>query len=87
MTELSDGEFYECLRWANNKLMKNYYNKQRASTLAQIDHLYTEKDVTFRGFRHHQPDGMIGMNFGIAGIDIIRVSVPYCLFSLVLSQP
>ena len=33
-------------------LWKNYFNKQRASTLAQIDYLYKEKDVTFRGFRH-----------------------------------
>ena len=51
-TELTDDEFYECLRWANNTLMKNYFNKQRDSTLAQIDYLYKEKDVTFRGFRH-----------------------------------
>ena len=52
-TELSDEEFYECLRWANQILMKNYYDKQRDSTIAQIDNLYKEKDVTFRGFRHH----------------------------------
>jgi hypothetical protein len=32
--------------------MKNYYDRQRNSTLAQIDHLYKEKDTTFRGFRH-----------------------------------
>ena len=51
-TELSDDEYYECLRWANNKLMENYYNKQRETTLKQIDYLYKEKDVTFRGFRH-----------------------------------
>ena len=30
-TELSDEEFYECLRWANSKLMKNYYDRQRNS--------------------------------------------------------
>jgi len=51
-TELTDDEYYECLRWANNKLMENYYNKQRETTLKQIDYLYKEKDVTFRGFRH-----------------------------------
>ena len=51
-TELTDEEYYECLRWANSTLMKNYYNRQKTSTLAQIDHLYKEKDVTFRGFRH-----------------------------------
>jgi len=52
-TELNDEEFYECLRWANQTLMKNYFDKQKNSTLAQIDYLYKEKDVTFRGFRHH----------------------------------
>ena len=31
--------------------MKNYYNKQRDNTEAQIDYLYKTKDVTFRGFR------------------------------------
>ena len=51
-TELTDEEYYECLRWANSTLMKNYYDRQKTSTLAQIDHLYKEKDVTFRGFRH-----------------------------------
>jgi len=51
-TELSDDEFYECLKWANSELMKNYYDKQRDSTLTQIEHLYSTKDVTFRGFRH-----------------------------------
>ena len=56
-TELSDEEFYECLRWANTTLMKNYYDQQRNTTLAQIDYLYKEKDVTFRGFRHGTPDG------------------------------
>jgi len=52
-TELSDEEYYECLRWANSILMKNYYNKQRDATEAQINYLYDTKDVTFRGFRHH----------------------------------
>ena len=54
-TELTEDEYYECLRWANTTLMKNYYDKQKYGTLAQIDYLYKEKDVTFRGFRHH-PD-------------------------------
>ncbi len=52
-TELSDEEYYECLRWANSELMKNYYDKQKKRTLEQIDHLYTNKDTSFRGFRHH----------------------------------
>ena len=50
-TELSDEEFYDTLRWANTTLMRNYYNKQRDNTEAQIDYLYKTKDVTFRGFR------------------------------------
>ena len=50
-TELSDEKFYECLRWANTTLMRNYYNKQRNNTEAQINYLYETKDVTFRGFR------------------------------------
>ena len=40
--------------------MKNYYDRQRNSTLTQIDHLYREKDVTFRGFRHSAGKGMTG---------------------------
>jgi len=55
-TELTDDEFYEALKWANQKLMENFYNKQRDGTLKQIENLYTEKDITFRGFRH-EPDG------------------------------
>ena len=49
-TELSDEEYYECLRWANSELMKNYYDKQKKRTLEQIDHLYTNKDTSFREF-------------------------------------
>ena len=29
-----------------------YYDKQKKSTLDQIDHLYGTKDTSFRGFRH-----------------------------------
>jgi hypothetical protein len=65
-TELSDEEYYECLRWANSTLMKNYYDKQKNSTLAQIDHLYKEKDVTFRGFRHSVgKEGQVGEQFNV----------------------
>jgi anaerobic magnesium-protoporphyrin IX monomethyl ester cyclase len=63
-TELSDEEFYECLRWANSVLMKNYFDRQKTSTLKQIDHLYKEKDATFRGFRHtHGKEGQVGGQF------------------------
>ena len=62
-TELSDDEFYESLRWANKTLMKNYFNKQRDGVLDQIDYLYDEKDVTFRGFRHRSGSGKSGEKF------------------------
>ena len=39
--------------------MKNYYDKQKASTLAQIDHLYVKKDASFRGFRHNPLGGKV----------------------------
>ena len=57
-TELTDKEFYECLKWANSTLMENYFNKQRDGTLAQIKNLYDTRDHTFRGFR--QQDGAGG---------------------------
>ena len=60
-TELSDEEYYECLNWANQTLMKNYFERQKTSTLSQIRTLYKEKDVTFRGFRHGAgPAGQVG---------------------------
>ena len=56
-TELTDDEFYECLKWANTELMKNYFNKQRDGTLKAISKLYDEKDASFRGFRHNGGGG------------------------------
>jgi len=65
-TELSDKEFYECLRWANSTLMKNYYDRQKTSTLAQIDHLYDTKDASFRGFRHSVgKEGLVGQQLNM----------------------
>jgi radical SAM superfamily enzyme YgiQ (UPF0313 family) len=63
-TELSDEEFYECLKWANQTLMKNYFDKQRNTTLEQINHLYDEKDVSFRGFRASSGAGDVRSNKG-----------------------
>ena len=59
-TELTDEEFYEALDWANQTLMKNYFDKQKKSTLEQIEKLYKDKDVTFRGFRHNAGAGPQG---------------------------
>ena len=60
-TKLTDREFYDALKWANQTLMKNYYGKQKSSVLKQIDYLYDTLDVTFRGFRHRggKSDGSI----------------------------
>jgi anaerobic magnesium-protoporphyrin IX monomethyl ester cyclase len=60
-TEQTDKEFYETLKWANKKLMKNYYEKSSASTQNQIDHLYDNLDASFRGFRHQggKSDGSV----------------------------
>ena len=52
--------YYECLRWANQTLMKNYYDKQRDGTMKQIDYLYTTLDTSFRGFRHSAGSGKTG---------------------------
>jgi anaerobic magnesium-protoporphyrin IX monomethyl ester cyclase len=51
-TELSDEEVYSALTWANSELTKNYFKSIEESSLAQIKTLYSEKDVSFRGFRH-----------------------------------
>ena len=59
-TELTDEDYYECLRWANQTLMKNYYDKQRDGTMKQIDYLYTTLDTSFRGFRHSAGSGKTG---------------------------
>lgn len=50
-TEMSDEEFYSCLKWANSVLSNNYYEKQKQLTLERINKLYNEKDAQFRGFR------------------------------------
>jgi radical SAM superfamily enzyme YgiQ (UPF0313 family) len=74
-TELSDDEFYDALNWANQTLMKNYFDKQKKSTLEQIDRLYTEKDVSFRGFRHNAGAGPLGeknkKNIAIQGSEVM----------------
>jgi hypothetical protein len=51
-TDMTDKEFYDALKDANKQLMVNHYDRQKESTLQQIDHLYDTLDATFRGFRH-----------------------------------
>ena len=40
--------------------MKNYFDKQKKSTLTQIEKLYKDKDASFRGFRHNAGAGPSG---------------------------
>ena len=61
-TNLSEDQFYDSLKKANQKLMKNYFTSQMVSTLESIEYLYDEKDVTFRGFRHSGVNGPVGKN-------------------------
>ena len=51
-TDLSEDEFYEALSNANKQLTENYYVNLLERSQQQIDQLYVEKDVNFRGFRH-----------------------------------
>ena len=62
-TELSDDEFYDALCEANKTLMNNYFDKQKQSTVQQIDYLYKNKDASFRGFRHNAGQGLTGEKF------------------------
>lgn len=50
-TDLSDDEFHGALMEANNRLLKNYYEKQLASALEETADLYLKKNIHFRGFR------------------------------------
>ena len=72
-TELTDDEFYETLLWANTTLMANYFDKQKISTLSQINHLYTSKDTTFRGFRHNAGSGQTGFKFNKKGQKVVSI--------------
>ena len=68
-TKLTDREFYDALKWANQTLMKNYYGKQKSGILNQIDYLYDTLDVTFRGFRHKggKSDGSVSVKDSFGG--------------------
>tara|TARA_B100000315_G_C14582679_1_gene591341 strand:- start:1208 stop:2443 length:1236 start_codon:yes stop_codon:yes gene_type:complete len=50
-TQLSDEEFYNCLRDANIRLIKNYYHKKCTSAITVAGNLYINKESNFRGFR------------------------------------
>ncbi len=50
-TELSDEEFHACLLEANTVLLENYFRKKCASMVDQARQLYSNRDISFRGFR------------------------------------
>jgi len=50
-TDLTDDEFHHCLFEANSHLINNYFEKKKASYMAQMDKLYHQMDTDFRGFR------------------------------------
>jgi radical SAM superfamily enzyme YgiQ (UPF0313 family) len=51
-TELNDDEFYKALYDANLQLIMNYNKKQKEGNINQLNKLYINKDVSFRGYRH-----------------------------------
>jgi len=50
-TDLSDDEYYRVLCEANSKLLTNYFRKKTSLSLNQVNQLYANKDLSFRGFR------------------------------------
>jgi anaerobic magnesium-protoporphyrin IX monomethyl ester cyclase len=50
-TDMSDDDFHEGLRVANNTLIDNYFDKKKKSYKDQMDVLYSKKNLGFRGFR------------------------------------
>lgn len=50
-TELSDDEFHKALLKANNRLIKNYFNRKNEHFSIQTKKLYLNNDVSFRGYR------------------------------------
>lgn len=50
-TKLSDEEFYKALMDANEMLLDNYQARVKRDTKQQLENLYLNHDVSFRGFR------------------------------------
>ena len=49
--DISEQEAYKWLQWANEQLVEDYFDKQKASYLEQVENLYGTKDTSFRGYR------------------------------------
>jgi radical SAM superfamily enzyme YgiQ (UPF0313 family) len=52
-TDITDDEFHDALMNANIRLISNHFDKKKASWIEQTRHLYTTKDINFRGYRAH----------------------------------
>ena len=50
-TNMSDEEFYQCLKKANKVLARNYFRKKEKNITTQIGDLYSKRDASFREFR------------------------------------
>ena len=50
-TDMSEDEFYDCLREANLTLLENYHRHQMERATDQVNDLYGNRDASFRGFR------------------------------------
>lgn len=50
-TKLTDEEFYQALMEANEMLLDNYQQRVKKNTRKQLEELYIDKDISFRGFR------------------------------------
>ena len=51
-TPMSDEEFYDALRDANQQIVGNYCAQWGRQYREQVNRLYQERDTSFRGFRH-----------------------------------
>lgn len=50
-TPMTDDDFYECLTYANDRLLSHYHERAKSNIKKQLDKLYGDKDTSFRGFR------------------------------------
>lgn len=51
-TGMTDDEFYDALKYANQQVIGNYSYHVETSYHDQLTRLYRDKDASFRGFRH-----------------------------------
>ena len=52
-TDLTDEEMYQALTDANNKLINAYFDSKRTDYIEMTERLYSDKMVSFRGYRRY----------------------------------